>query len=72
MMFQRRLGILQRGLQRTPQKRLGTVEETAHAIVYLASPAAQFITGTVLRIDGGAALWGDLWEIPDRDDGLST
>ena len=56
---------------RTPQKRLGTVEETAHAIVYLASPAALFITGAVLRIDGGAALWGDLWEIPPREDGLS-
>ena len=56
---------------RTPQKRLGTVEETAHAIVYLASPAALFITGTVLRIDGGAALWGDLWEIPGREDGIS-
>ena len=56
---------------RTPQKRLGTVEETAHAIVYLASPAALFITGTVLRIDGGAALWGDLWEIPPREDGVS-
>ena len=56
---------------RTPQKRLGTVEETAHAIVYLASPAALFITGTVLRIDGGAALWGDLWEIPPREDGIS-
>jgi citronellol/citronellal dehydrogenase len=56
---------------RTPQKRLGTVEETAHAIVYLASPAAQFITGAVLRIDGGAALWGDLWEIPPREDGIS-
>jgi citronellol/citronellal dehydrogenase len=56
---------------RTPQKRLGTVEETAHAIVYLASPAALFITGTVLRIDGGAALWGDLWEIPPREDDVS-
>ena len=58
-------------IMRTPQKRLGTVEETAHAIVYLASPAALFITGTVLRVDGGAALWGDLWEIPAREDGIS-
>ena len=58
-------------IKRTPQKRLGTVEETAHSIVYLASPAALFITGAVLRIDGGASLWGDLWEIPERDDGIS-
>ncbi len=56
---------------RTPQKRLGSVEETAHAIVYLASPAALFVTGAVLRIDGGASLWGDLWEIPEREDGVN-
>jgi citronellol/citronellal dehydrogenase len=58
-------------LKRVPQKRLGTVEETAHSIVFLASPAALYITGTVLRIDGGASLWGDLWEIPEREDGIS-
>ena len=58
-------------IKRTPQKRLGTIEETAHAIVFLASPAALFITGAILRIDGGASLWGDLWEIPERDDGVS-
>ena len=51
---------------RTPQKRIGTVEEIAHAIVYLVSPAAAFITGATLRIDGGASLWGDSWLIPDR------
>jgi citronellol/citronellal dehydrogenase len=55
-------------VERTPQKRLGTVEETAHSIVFLASPAAQFITGATLRIDGGAALWGDIWQIPPRED----
>jgi citronellol/citronellal dehydrogenase len=53
---------------RTPQKRAGTVEEVAHAICYLASPAAAFVTGAVLRIDGGQALWGDLWPIPERSD----
>ncbi len=62
--------LVEGSIKRTPQKRLGTIEETAHAIVYLASPAAQFITGAVLRIDGGASLWGDLWEIPAREDGL--
>ncbi len=60
--------MLERGVARTPQKRLGTVEETAHAIVYLASPAALFVTGATLRIDGGAALWGDLWQIPPRSE----
>ena len=51
---------------RTPQKRIGTVEEIAHSIIYLASPAAAFITGTTLQIDGGASLWGESWPIPDR------
>ena len=49
----------------TPQKRLGTPEETAQLIVYLASFAASFITGVTSYIDGGAHLWGDLWKIPD-------
>ena len=52
--------------QQTPQKRLGTVEEIAHAIVFLLSPAAAFITGTVFHVDGGQALWGSTWPIPER------
>jgi NAD(P)-dependent dehydrogenase (short-subunit alcohol dehydrogenase family) len=57
------------GVARTPQKRIGTVEEVAHSIVYLASPAAAFVTGTTLQIDGGASLWGDTWLIPEREGG---
>ncbi len=60
--------VVEAGRQRTPQKRAGTVEEVAHAICYLASPAAAFVTGAVLRIDGGQALWGDLWPIDERTD----
>ena len=39
-----------------PLQRVGTVEEIAAAIVYLASPAAAFVTGQSLAIDGGAML----------------
>jgi citronellol/citronellal dehydrogenase len=60
--------VIEAARQRTPQKRAGTVEEVAHAICYLASPAAAFITGAILRIDGGASLWGDLWTIDERPD----
>ena len=56
--------LLERGIAQTPLKRAGTVEEVAASIVFLASPAAQFITGATLRIDGGQALWGNLWELP--------
>lgn len=58
--------LVQACIDRTPQKRAGTVEEVAHAIAYLASPAALFITGATLNIDGGASLWGDTWYIPER------
>ena len=37
----------------TPLGRLGTPEEIAQAMVYLASPEASFITGNILSINGG-------------------
>lgn len=37
-----------------PMQRYGTVSEVAAGIVFLLSPGAAFITGTCLRIDGGA------------------
>jgi citronellol/citronellal dehydrogenase len=55
--------VVARSIQQTPLKRAGTVEEVAASIVFLASPAAQFITGATLRLDGGQALWGNTWEI---------
>lgn len=38
---------------RTPMGRMGTPAEIAEAIFFLASPAASYITGTVLQVDGG-------------------
>ena len=38
---------------RIPLGRLGTPQEVAHAVVYLASPAASLVTGTCLMADGG-------------------
>ena len=51
----------------TPLKRLGTADEVAHVIVFLASPAADFVTGSIWGIDGGQPLWGDIWPIPEPE-----
>lgn len=39
-----------------PMKRLGAPEDIANAAVFLASPEAGYITGQVLKIDGGLSL----------------
>lgn len=51
--------------QAIPVKRPGTVEEVAWGVVYMVSPASDFITGETLCIDGGAQNWGDTVPIDD-------
>jgi len=50
--------------QTVPLGRFGTEAETSAAIVFLLSPAASFISGTVLRVDGARPQvrvgWGDI------------
>jgi 3-oxoacyl-[acyl-carrier protein] reductase len=38
-----------------PMQRLGTPEEVAQTVLFLASPAASYITGVELFVDGGLA-----------------
>jgi citronellol/citronellal dehydrogenase len=49
----------------TPLKRLGTPEEVARVIIFLASDQNDFVTGAIYGVDGGMPLWGDIWSIPD-------
>jgi NAD(P)-dependent dehydrogenase (short-subunit alcohol dehydrogenase family) len=44
-------------LDRIPRGRLGTVDEVAQAVVFLASPAAGLVTGSSLLVDGGWTAW---------------
>ena len=36
-----------------PKRRLGTVQEAADTVLFLLSPASEYITGTTLVVDGG-------------------
>ena len=40
----------------TPLKSIGTTEDVANAVVFLASPRASFITGVTLPVDGGLGI----------------
>jgi 3-oxoacyl-[acyl-carrier protein] reductase len=48
--------VLAETARRIPMGRLGTVNEIASAVAYLASDGASFITGTVLDINGGETM----------------
>jgi NAD(P)-dependent dehydrogenase (short-subunit alcohol dehydrogenase family) len=48
-----------------PLGRLGRPEEVASVIAFLVSPAAGYVTGTTVVVDGGADAWG-LAEPPPR------
>lgn len=45
-----------RVLQRTPMNRLGEPDDIGYAAVYLCSPAAKYVTGIVMPVDGGVGI----------------
>lgn len=48
--------MVEKALDYIPLGRLGKVEEVAHLVTFLASPKATYITGEVIRVDGGMAM----------------
>lgn len=47
--------------ENNPMKRLSDAFEMAETMVYMSSPAAAFMTGEVVAVDGGQAMWGTTW-----------
>ncbi|WP_233575743.1 SDR family oxidoreductase [Noviherbaspirillum saxi] len=50
-----------------PVQRYGTVAEVSAAIVFLLSPAAAFITGSCIRVDGGGPNARSSWKLQVHD-----
>jgi len=45
-------------IDRTPMGRIGEPEEVASAVAFLCLPAASYITGQCLAVDGGFSEYG--------------
>ena len=45
-------------IKETPQKRMAEPHEISELALYLASPASNFVTGSVNVIDGGLSIGG--------------
>jgi len=56
MLLERSTGREAEWMQQTPMRRFGEPEEIAGAIVFLASPAAGYITGATLHVNGGLVM----------------
>ena len=49
-------------LPKIPKRRMGTVQEVADCVLFLLSPASEYVTGTALVVDGGLTITGPPFE----------
>jgi citronellol/citronellal dehydrogenase len=49
-----------------PARRLGSESEVAAAVTFLLSPAASYITGETIRVDGASSLWRTNYDIAEH------
>jgi citronellol/citronellal dehydrogenase len=59
--------LIEQARQDIPAKRLGTESEVAAVVTFLLSPAAAYISGATIKIDGASALWRKTWEVEEHD-----
>jgi citronellol/citronellal dehydrogenase len=50
--------VVEEAARTVPLGRLGTPQEVASAIAFLATPGGRYITGTTIVVDGGVDAWG--------------
>ena len=43
-------------MQRSPMQRLGKPEEIANVVIFLASDAASFVNGAIVKVDGAYSI----------------
>lgn len=62
-------GMFEQQIPNIPAKRLGTTEEVSAAVCFLLSPAAAFINGETIKVDGAHSLYAPsvVWHVPEHN-----